>query len=496
MIIDYWKPEDMTHDEEVQKRLDRNESEIIDVMLRNLREQAAVLSTVEIETINRCNNDCSFCPANRNADIRPVMKMEQWVFEKIIDELADMDYRGRISLFSNDEPLLDNRIFDFLSYARKKLPNAYHSLFTNGILLTDDKFDKLVNLLDYLRINNYNDDLELDKNIQKIVENNHDEKKCQVMIEVRKKNQVLMNRGGLSPNNEIYYHYNSACILPFVQMVIRPDGGVSRCCQDVYGNETLGNVKDNTIQEIWNGEKYRQYREKMLNGERCTVSYCKDCDINGLVNCYPNDWEYLYFQQMLDIIKNKYLSSRKICLCCIPDAKAITSVLNTQGVAVECTFLKDDLEAYIDDGYFIVMSYVDKMSLALLDEKKVVLGEDYLIYSRQMTQSIQRISASERNVNVQKLKDASEENRLIVFGAGTTANRLISSLKLKPLKIVDNYKAGIEFCNVVVEKPTDVMVDPEYVFLVAAFDYVEVVRQLNAMGISSQRIILGYKLLL
>lgn len=243
MLISYWDSKDQFVDRDQAYALDRNEMQIMGAMLRNMGRNAAVLSTVEIETINRCNNDCTFCPANRNQDIRPMMKMEMELFQKIIDELAQMDFRGRISLFSNDEPLLDDRFFEFLDYARKKLPNAYHSLFTNGILLNDEKYLKLIDKLDYLRINNYNDDLELNSNIKAISDRRYNEKNCQVVVEVRKKTQILMNRGGLSPNNHTYFHYSSACILPFVQMVIRPDGSVSRCCQDVYGNETLGNVK-------------------------------------------------------------------------------------------------------------------------------------------------------------------------------------------------------------------------------------------------------------
>ena len=29
---------------------------------------------ISIETINRCNSECSFCPANRNVDKRPLKK--------------------------------------------------------------------------------------------------------------------------------------------------------------------------------------------------------------------------------------------------------------------------------------------------------------------------------------------------------------------------------------------------------------------------------------
>ena len=78
-------------------------------------------------------------------------------------------------------------------------------------------------------------------------------------------------------------------------MVIRPDGAVSRCCQDVYGNETLGNVKEKSIREIFAGEKYHNYRKLMIEGSRDSLAYCDSCDLCGLINRYPKDWEYAYY---------------------------------------------------------------------------------------------------------------------------------------------------------------------------------------------------------
>ena len=62
--------------------------------------------TIELETLNYCNNDCSFCPANRNDDKRLHMKMDKELFFKIIDDLSDISYTGILSLFSNNEPRL------------------------------------------------------------------------------------------------------------------------------------------------------------------------------------------------------------------------------------------------------------------------------------------------------------------------------------------------------------------------------------------------------
>ena len=50
---------------------------------------------VNLETINRCNSTCEFCTANKNAEKRPYMRMEEELFYNIIDQLADWGYKGR-----------------------------------------------------------------------------------------------------------------------------------------------------------------------------------------------------------------------------------------------------------------------------------------------------------------------------------------------------------------------------------------------------------------
>ena len=102
------------------------------------------IKEIEVETLNRCNGKCSFCPVNALEPQRKYAKMSEQLFKKIIQELAEQNYSGTLSLFSNNEPFLDERIIDFYKYAREKLPGAKLSLFTNGSLLTLDKFKEII----------------------------------------------------------------------------------------------------------------------------------------------------------------------------------------------------------------------------------------------------------------------------------------------------------------------------------------------------------------
>ena len=144
-------------------RLDRSGDFVVKNAIKNFLTADPIpdFYTIEIETYNRCNNICPFCPVNRNDDPRKPHFMDENLFNSIIDQLHHMDYRGYISLFSNNEPLLDKRIFRFIEIAKEKLPNAKHALFTNGLLLDVEKFLHLVNHLDLLIIDNYDDNFNL-----------------------------------------------------------------------------------------------------------------------------------------------------------------------------------------------------------------------------------------------------------------------------------------------------------------------------------------------
>lgn len=41
-----------------------------------------LFNNIEIETVNRCNGTCSFCPVNKNQDPREYKKMPEELFKK------------------------------------------------------------------------------------------------------------------------------------------------------------------------------------------------------------------------------------------------------------------------------------------------------------------------------------------------------------------------------------------------------------------------------
>jgi radical SAM protein with 4Fe4S-binding SPASM domain len=250
-----------------------------------------LFSSVEIETINRCNSLCSFCPGNKRSDPRPLAYMSDELFSKILDDLASLDYAGKLALHSNNEPLLDEAIVERVRQARRKCPRAFVFIYTNGTRLSLDRARQLLDAgIDLIRIDNYSDRLKLHRNIRELVESFRQppyvEHADKIRIVVRRLTEVLSNRGGAAPNkpsaqDDSYRYYESAsCRYPFDQLVIRPDGKVSLCGNDAYGKVTLGDTNRQSLLEIWHGEDYRRLRAELATNGRKNLPVCNRCDVH------------------------------------------------------------------------------------------------------------------------------------------------------------------------------------------------------------------------
>ncbi len=244
-------------------------------------EDVPIFRLIEIETINRCNGGCSFCPVNSRSDPREFKKMEETLFYSIIDQLSELNYNGRISLFSNNEPLLDDRIITFHKYAREHLPYAVMHLFTNGTLLTCELLDRLLLYLDELVIDNYNQELKLIPSVKKIVDycEEKPEYTKKVTVYMRKPVEILTTRGGNANNREEIPDYSEiVCAHPYQQMVVRPSGQVSLCCNDPLGKVTMGDLTKQSLLDVWYGPEYTEIRKKISLG-RGNFENCKKCDV-------------------------------------------------------------------------------------------------------------------------------------------------------------------------------------------------------------------------
>jgi MoaA/NifB/PqqE/SkfB family radical SAM enzyme len=73
-------------------------------------------------------------------------------------------------------------------------------------------------------------------------------------------------RGPLNKQNSCTF-----CMHPFTGLATREDGAIKVCCR----SQPIGFIQNESLEEIWNGEKMREVRRQVLNNERPDV--CKPC---------------------------------------------------------------------------------------------------------------------------------------------------------------------------------------------------------------------------
>jgi radical SAM protein with 4Fe4S-binding SPASM domain len=246
------------------------------------QQQVPMPQVVNIETVNRCNSTCAFCTANVHAEKRPFARISEDLYHSVIDQLADWGYKGHLTLYGNNEPLLDPRIVDFHRYAREKLPESYIFMSTNGLILTLDKIREVQPYIDQLIINNYAQDYRLHDNIREIydyVKSHPDEfRDIDIVIQMRYLQEVLTNRAGSSPNKKTTEkEFTQTCLLPFTDMWITPNGSVGLCCCDNLEVTSYGNLNKTPLREIWAGESLQAVRRLIAQG-RNHYDFCRHCD--------------------------------------------------------------------------------------------------------------------------------------------------------------------------------------------------------------------------
>jgi len=70
----------------------------------------------------------------------------------------------------------------------------------------------------------------------------------------------------------------TACPALYDTIAIHTDGNVSYCCLDGFGDTSVGNVFEEGLRAVWNGDRLNQVREWHETGQWDKVPFCKGCD--------------------------------------------------------------------------------------------------------------------------------------------------------------------------------------------------------------------------
>ncbi len=231
-----------------------------------------IFTSILIETYGYCNRKCRFCFNNDYFPNREQGIMPTDIWEGIIEELSSMNFAGRISPHFYGEPLLDKRLPEFISFAREKCPSAEILFASNGDLLTEEILCELVKMgLDSVLVTNY-DDFEKPNLVEL-------SRKYPAHVRYRNsKDMWIFNRAGAQMVERSGNFRAVPCLRPSRQLVINWKGNIVLCCNDYYEKHVFGNVKDDSIQEVWYNDKFSEFRKILRQGDRAKIDICENCD--------------------------------------------------------------------------------------------------------------------------------------------------------------------------------------------------------------------------
>ena len=229
-----------------------------------------LFNTVCIETTSICNRRCSYCP---NVDhYRGDHYMSIKLIHKIIDELAQMNYLGKICPHFYGEPLIDKRLPEIISYTKKKLPKSKITIYSNGDLLTVDLFKELIQRgVTAFDITEHGKEMSV--NMKKVFA--FLEKSPTYKPYLNYKTQIYFdNRGGLVKIDEVTKR--KRCFSQSNLLTINYLGDVILCCNDFFGKNVYGNIKKAKISDIWNKPLFKRVRKDLEKGI-FKLGICRKC---------------------------------------------------------------------------------------------------------------------------------------------------------------------------------------------------------------------------
>jgi len=119
-----------------------------------------------------------------------------------------------------------------------------------------------------------------------------------------------------TPSKEIL-STKSFCMVPWVHFHAEPSGKVYPCCMSAHRKSTeLANLNEgDSIAEIWNSEKMRSLRRKMLNKQKlsaCEICYAQERNGQGSMRMSINDTFAHHFQRVENTDKSGSISDQSI----------------------------------------------------------------------------------------------------------------------------------------------------------------------------------------
>lgn len=261
---------------------------------------------IYIEITNNCNLNCFFC--NGTEREKEFLSMDK--FKKLLDRLEG--YTKYLYFHVMGEPLLHPDINSFIDIASERY---FINITSNGYLIDKIKDNKNIRQLN-LSLHSYNKSYRISledymNNIFSSVDNlvgndtiikyrmwvDSDNKEAILDMLNKKYNVSIGDNKSIKLDNNIYYEVEEEFIWPNMSNTyykeegscrgtrdhigILVDGTVIPCCLDSNGIINLGNIYKSELNDIINGDLFKQIKEGFLCNKK-VHELCRRCNFYDL----------------------------------------------------------------------------------------------------------------------------------------------------------------------------------------------------------------------
>jgi radical SAM protein with 4Fe4S-binding SPASM domain len=290
---------------------------------------------IQLQTINACQAACKMCPYPAFKNVFPRGRMDDELFDKVIDEIARHPEVETFVPMLQNEPLLDKHLFEKIARFKQRTAGRVSvELVTNGALLTDEHLARLrdseLDVLDisldalsrevYEKIRIGLDYDEVLAGVERVIAADLPGTSVFVRLVRQRDNahevrafagrwrkrgipvfiyDVTNRTGAVNDFDETVRvtppsgfrgvaertkrgasrAWLGHCPIPFASASVLHNGDVLMCTHDWAREEVIGNLRDHTLAELWNGERMREIRSLISQRRYEAIPACRDCSL-------------------------------------------------------------------------------------------------------------------------------------------------------------------------------------------------------------------------
>ena len=242
------------------------------------------LMLIDVMATELCNRDCVFCPRGHGYP-NLNLHMDLKIVEKVARDLANNHYENRILYCGFGESLLYKHLIESIKIFKEHMPWQENiHIVTNGDRLD---YNMASNLID-AGVNKFflslYDGAEQVEHFEKLFASVGMSNNQYILQHYYKPEEEQF--GFLHLSNRAGYLFSEkldlGCNIPFYAMSLHYNGDVLLCSHDWEKKQIMGNVMDESVEDIWlKSQKLWSFRKVLKKNRNCYP--CSKCNIKGIL---------------------------------------------------------------------------------------------------------------------------------------------------------------------------------------------------------------------